>query len=41
MQLRGGVDGRGVERKDYVRAAAVVGHKNKWHESGRVHDTKF
>lgn len=28
-QLRGGVDGRGVERKDYIRAEAVVGHENK------------
>lgn len=40
-QLRGGVDGRGVERKDYIRSEAVVGHKNKCNESCKIKEAKF
>lgn len=40
-QLRGGVDGRGVERKDYIRSEAVVGHKNKCNESCKIKAAKF
>lgn len=40
-QLRGGVDRRGVERKDYIRAEAVVGHENKWNESCKIKEAKF
>lgn len=39
--LRGGVDGRGVERKDYIRAEAVVGHQNKCNESCKIKEVKF
>lgn len=41
LQLRGGVDGRGAEGRDYIRPEAVVGHKNESNESCKLKDAKF